>query len=211
MLCVMFVLQRTGSSGKNPGGKGVKRMWMCSICSGAHLKNKCPTLKRDQQQCSASQDGIADEERMSREDADFVAYRAPLEREDGEDADEPRAPLEGSSRCPSLKPDECSATHEGIAMPKWRDILLDGGGPVLAKAGCSPDVGIKSGVLRSRGDSLSPSRYSGDKIQLGALLILTRPPLLSTLRLLLRAHASVASACSAPSVKLKIRCTFSHI
>lgn len=144
MLCVMLALQRTGTSAKNPGGKGVKRK--CSICSGAHMKSKCPALMRDQQRCSASQDGIADEERMAREDADCVAFGAPLEREDGEDADEPKAPPEGSSRCPSLKPDECSATHEGIAMPKWRDILPDGGGPVPAKAGCSPDVGIKSGV-----------------------------------------------------------------
>ena len=144
MLCVMLALQRTGTSAKNPGGKGVKRK--CSICSGAHMKSKCPTLKRDQQQCSPTEDGIGDEERLAREDADCVAYGAPLEREDGEDADEPKAPPEGSSRCPSLKPDECSATHEGIAMPKWRDILPDGGGPVLAKAGCSPDVGIKSGV-----------------------------------------------------------------
>ena len=83
---------------------------------------------------------------MAREDADCVAYGAPLEREDGEDADEPKAPPEGSSRCPSLKPDECAATHKGMAMPKWRDILPDGRGPVLAKANCWPDVGIKSGV-----------------------------------------------------------------
>ena len=147
MLCVMMLaLQRTGTSAKNPGGKGVKRK--CSICSGAHMKSKCPTLKRDQQQCSPTEDGIGDEERLAREDADCVAYGAPLERDDGEDADKPKAqaPPEGSSRCPSLKPDDGSATHEGIAMPKWRDILLDGGGPVLAKAGCSPDVGIKSGV-----------------------------------------------------------------
>ena len=147
MLCVMLALQRTGTSAKNPGGKGVKRK--CSICCGAHMKNKCPTLKRDQQQCSPREDGIGDEERLAREDADCVAYGAPLEREDGEDAEEPKAqaPQEGSSRCPSLQPDHGSAsTHEGIAMPKWRDILPDGGGPVLAKAGCSPDVGIKSGI-----------------------------------------------------------------
>ena len=109
MLCVMLALQRTGTSAKNPGGKGVKRK--CSICSGAHFKTKCPTLMRDQQQCSAAQDGIGDGERMAREDADCVAYGAPLEREDGEDADEPKAPPEGSSRCPSLKPDECSPTR----------------------------------------------------------------------------------------------------